>query len=75
MGWGGREAHEGGGICIYMAESCCCTAIILQLKNKEYSCYRRWRHTEVVHKEACTLESQPHSSALTVLSGLQLSHG
>ena len=44
--WGGREAHEGGDICIHLAESCCCAAetnttyraIILQLKKKE----RNW---------------------------------
>ena len=24
-GWGGREAQEGGVICINMADSCCCT--------------------------------------------------
>ena len=45
-GWGGREAQEGGNICIHLAESCCCAAetnttyksIILQLKKKE----RNW---------------------------------
>ena len=26
MGRGGREAEEGGGICMHMADSCCCTA-------------------------------------------------
>ena len=25
-GWGGREAHEGGDICIHIAGSLCCTA-------------------------------------------------
>ncbi|KAF3814249.1 hypothetical protein GH733_018348 [Mirounga leonina] len=40
--------------------------IFLNIK-QEYSCYQRWRHLEVVlnQSEACTLESQPHSSALT----------
>ena len=28
VGWGGggREAHEGGDICLLIADSCCCTA-------------------------------------------------
>ena len=25
-GWSGREAPEGGDICILIADSCCCTA-------------------------------------------------
>ncbi|XP_044768471.1 akirin-1-like, partial [Neomonachus schauinslandi] len=37
---------------------------------QEYSPYQRWRHLEAVlnQSEACTLESQPHSSALTAPS-------
>ncbi|XP_032248315.1 akirin-1-like [Phoca vitulina] len=40
--------------------------IFLNIK-QEYSRYQRWRHLEVVlnQSEACTLESQPHSSTLT----------
>ena len=30
-----REVQEGADICIFIADSCCCTAIILQLKIKE----------------------------------------
>ena len=26
MGRGGREAEEGGGVCMHMADSCCCIA-------------------------------------------------
>ena len=50
---------------------------IFQNIKQEYSSYQRWRHLEVVlnQSEACTSESQPHSSALTVLTVLQLSHG
>ena len=28
VGGGGREAQEGGDICIHIADSCCCTAKI-----------------------------------------------
>ncbi|XP_077015411.1 akirin-1-like isoform X2 [Tamandua tetradactyla] len=40
---------------------------IFQSIEQEYSRYQRWRHLEVVlnQSEACTSESQPHSSALT----------
>ncbi|EHB00175.1 Akirin-1 [Heterocephalus glaber] len=39
---------------------------IFQNIKQEYSPYQRWRHLEVVlnQSEACTSESQPHSSAL-----------
>ncbi|KAJ1064091.1 hypothetical protein K5549_009403 [Capra hircus] len=40
---------------------------IFQNIKQEYSRYQRWRHLEVVlnQSEACTSESQPHSSTLT----------
>lgn len=43
---------------------------IFQNIKQEYSRYQRWRHLEVVlnQSEACTSESQPHSSALTAPS-------
>ncbi|XP_073095993.1 akirin-1-like [Manis javanica] len=43
---------------------------ICQDIKQEYSHYQRWRHLEVVlnQSEACTSESQPHSSALTAPS-------
>ena len=42
VGWGGREVHEGGDLCIHIADTLCCRAetkqycktIILQLKKK-----------------------------------------
>uniref|UniRef100_A0A8C3WDE7 Akirin 1 n=1 Tax=Catagonus wagneri TaxID=51154 RepID=A0A8C3WDE7_9CETA len=43
---------------------------IFQNIKQEYSRYQRWRHLEVVlnQSEACTSESQSHSSALTAPS-------
>ncbi|XP_010624159.1 akirin-1 [Fukomys damarensis] len=43
---------------------------IFQNIKQEYSRFQRWRHLEVVlnQSEACTSESQPHSSALTAPS-------
>ncbi|XP_041598139.1 akirin-1-like isoform X2 [Vulpes lagopus] len=43
---------------------------IFQNIKQEYSRYQRWRHLEVVlnQSEACTSESQLHSSALTAPS-------
>ncbi|XP_068820433.1 akirin-1 isoform X3 [Capricornis sumatraensis] len=43
---------------------------IFQNIKQEYSRYQRWRHLEVVlnQSEACTSESQPHSSTLTAPS-------
>ena len=43
---------------------------IFQNIKQEYSRYQRWRHLEVVlnQSEACTSESQPHSSTLAAPS-------
>uniref|UniRef100_A0A8C3X528 Akirin 1 n=1 Tax=Catagonus wagneri TaxID=51154 RepID=A0A8C3X528_9CETA len=43
---------------------------VFQNIKQEYSCYQRWRHLEVIlnQSDACTSESQPHSSVLTAPS-------
>lgn len=51
-------------VCFFLLEQ------IFQNIKQEYSRYQRWRQLEVVlnQSEACTSESQPHSTALTAPS-------
>ena len=55
MGRGGREAEEGGGICMHMADSCCCTAetnTTLQsnyspIKNKKLNSFQKKKKKKI----------------------------